>query len=1108
MAILELGWTLAAALVAGNPSVMITDAGTRIVVGTSDSCIVALAGDGSEVWRTPVGGVVSIWPAIDDVPGLGKCILVATDDGDVLCLSSAGEIRWTTRVEDSFSSFNSVSVVRGGQTAAIVATGRRGLVTGLTSSGEVVWQFRTHADRVWGSRGVGPAAIGDIDSDGRDEVVFSAADGYVYCVSSDGALRWNAYVGNNSQWSGPVMVDLGDGPRVLAGGTDDLVHCIGPGGEVLWTQQGAGAGYVEIGISVGDIDGDGASEIVFVHQGRALQAIDAHGGMLWSTLDYVGGDQPFGPSIADVTGDGSAEILLTQRGGPTLFIVGGGGSLLDRLEIPGGMAGAPVVTDVDDDGLLEVLVVAQKDGALTCYNTSAPAGANAVQWPTSRGDFDGRANLLADAEPVGRSEATVGDARLRRTSPLTLRLGTNEIVYEPEERAPDAKYVIEVTVTGPDRVPSRAAIDDDRRIGTDVEVLEPGDYVLTATLVDARSGDRLGTLEEQVAVGLFTEERVEVERLLARLARVAARTEDLRPELLQIHRLRRFRWMGIEEQFGSYESLPDAERRQLIAEVGVVVSALRREIACQRARIDAAERCDGPVDFLPWQLEHPWMDFAPESDPPPSSLLTEVAIRTDGRGHDALAVQIANVHADPLDVRVWMDPLTDETGAAFDVVNHLELRQVTWIPTPGGRGYGSYRRGGMGADALPELGNAGIVRLGASSSERLWIDVLTRDLQAGTYATTLHMRALTQTGATWDVPVRWTVEPIALPEAMPLKFCNWARGYTRHFAHAEDAALEDMQDHHTSVFYGGPTIRVKYDGDGNLVQDTGWDEQDDFLAKLRPGSVLLYHGLPIGPVEGAPGEFSEAWKKAYAAFLPQWIEHLSQEGFGYESWAFYPVDEPGLRGGVLIERLERIARFVKGLDRNVQFYTDPYRGMTVADHKRMVDVLDIVQPAQYGVVQAENSDRIDYLKTTDQTHWIYDARARVKEAVAPTYYWEQIWTAWEIGFTGIGYWTYCTTRFDLWGAEADYVLVYQGAQGPVPSRRWQAVRIGIEDYARMARLRDAIATARDRGQVDAADRAERRLGEMVAETKAARWEPGLVARIRDEIIDLTLELAR
>ena len=1106
MPILELSWMLATALVAGNPAVMTSGSGTRIIAGTSDSCIVALAGDGSEVWRTRVGGAVSIWPAIDDVPGIGKRILAATDGGDVLCLTPSGEVRWTTHLEEAFSPFNSVSVVRGGAEAAIVATGRRGVVTGLSSSGDIVWRFQTQPEHIWHDSGVGPAAIGDLDGDGRDEVVFSAADGHVYCVDADGVFRWNAYVGSNSQWSGPVVADLGAGPCVLTGGNDDLVHCIAPSGETLWTQQGVGAGYIEIGISLGDINGDGRTEVVFVHQGRALQAIDVQGDLLWGTLAHTGGDQPFGPSIADVTGDGTPEILHTMRHGGQLRVIGNDGTLLEEHGTPGGMVGAPVVADVDDDGLLEVLAVAQSNGALTCYNTNAPTGANSVHWPASRGDFDGRANRLGDAERVtpGRP-SRIGNAQLHRTSPQSLRLGSNEIAYAPAERSLESKHAIELTVVGPSSAPLRAVIDNDRRKSWTLEILNPGDYTLTATLVDANTGDRVGRLEERVTVGLFAEERAEAGRLLAELDGVGEQAGDLHREIERIHRALRLRWMGVEEQFASYESSSDAERRQFIGEVGTVVSMLRREIACQNTRIAATEQRNGPIDFLPWQLEHPWVAFAPEADAPSENLPSEIRVRTDGGGHDALAIQIANVHASPLDVRVWLEPLTGGDDRRIDVTNHVELRQVTWIPTPQGHGYGSYRLGGMSPDALPELGNAGIVRLAPSSSGRLWIDVLTKDLPPGDYATTLHMRALTQAGTTWDIPVRWTVEPVALPDVMPLKFCNWS-GHGRHFSHALDAAIDDLQDHHTSIFYNIPTIRVKYDGNGNLVRETTWDEQDEFLRKMKPENVILFHHLPISPVAGAPGMFSEAWERAFATFLPRWVEHLRQEGFGYDQWAFYPVDEPGIRGGALIERLEQFARFVKSLDPSVQIYTDPYRGFTVADHERLLDVLDIVQPTQYGVVLADNPDRIDYIKATDQTHWIYEAGSRVKSSETLTYYWGQIWTAWEIGFTGIGYWTYSSTGFDLWEAAADYVLVYQGAEGPVPSRRWQAVRMGIEDYARMARLRDAATSARDAGRVDAADRAEQRLGEMVAEAKASRWDAGVVARIRQEIIDLTLEL--
>ena len=108
----------------------------------------------------------------------------------------------------------------------------------------------------------------------------------------------------------------------------------------------------------------------------------------------------------------------------------------------------------------------------------------------------------------------------------------------------------------------------------------------------------------------------------------------------------------------------------------------------------------------------------------------------------------------------------------------------------------------------------------------------------------------------------------------------------------------------------------------------------------------------------------------------------------------------------------------------------------VYDADTMLLVLDIVQPEQHSVVLAESPDRIDYLKTTDQTHWVYEALDGVKSAVTRKFYWEQIWTAWEIDFTGIGLRTYCTTGFDVWKVAADSVLVYQGADvsGAEPAR--------------------------------------------------------------------------
>ena len=74
---------------------------------------------------------VATWPTIDDVPGLGLCILVGTGDNTICCLSPEGQIIWTTKLYGGFNAFNNISVVRGSNDIALVATDRNGIVTGF-----------------------------------------------------------------------------------------------------------------------------------------------------------------------------------------------------------------------------------------------------------------------------------------------------------------------------------------------------------------------------------------------------------------------------------------------------------------------------------------------------------------------------------------------------------------------------------------------------------------------------------------------------------------------------------------------------------------------------------------------------------------------------------------------------------------------------------------------------------------------------------------------------------------------------------------------------------------------------------------------------------------
>ena len=90
--------------------------------------------------------------------------------------------------------------------------------------------------------------------------------------------------------------------------------------------------------------------------------------------------------------------------------------------------------------------------------------------------------------------------------------------------------------------------------------------------------------------------------------------------------------------------------------------------------------------------------------------------------------------------------------------------------------------------------------------------------------------------------------------------------------------------------------------------------------------------------------------------------------------------------------------------------------------------------------------------------WTYECEGDAKHQSPLGYYRAQSWLVWRHGLTGIGFWSYCTSRFDPWTVPRggqDYLLIYQG-DGVVISKRWEAVRDGMEDYDLLQQLQKAV----------------------------------------------------
>lgn len=165
------------------------------------------------------------------------------------------------------------------------------------------------------SASYGSAAVGDLDGDGKPEIVFGTYtnDEHLYAVGAkDGSVLWKFKSHGGPFDASVAIVKLEDQTVVLAADSGDgTLFCLDAKGRELWTVKLPSG--TDSPPAVADLDGDGTPEIVV----GTMMAADRKGRVcaisnkkiIWEAK--VPGHVQSEPALVDLDGDHKLEVVVT-----------------------------------------------------------------------------------------------------------------------------------------------------------------------------------------------------------------------------------------------------------------------------------------------------------------------------------------------------------------------------------------------------------------------------------------------------------------------------------------------------------------------------------------------------------------------------------------------------------------------------------------------------------------------------------------------------------------------------------------------------------------------------------------------------------------------------
>lgn len=187
---------------------------------------------------------------------------------------------------------------------------------------------------------------------------------------------------------------------------------------------------------------------------------------------------------------------------------------------------------------------------------------------------------------------------------------------------------------------------------------------------------------------------------------------------------------------------------------------------------------------------------------------------------------------------------------------------------------------------------------------------------------------------------------------------------------------------------------------------------------------------------------STEWKNDFVKWYNEMLRALKSSGISSEIY-LYPYDEVG---GKDIQDFKNLATWAKTALPQIKLYATLTRKETLDN---IISLIDIAQISNY-------PDLLSELPVHSCEIWSYSGGSPSKSLSPYKFYRLMAWKAFVNDVKGIGFWAYADEGKNrvlnlisdpLTNPSSSYSVIYDGpGSSIISSRRWEAFRLGIEDY--------------------------------------------------------------